>query len=123
MGYIEVRGIKMRAFHGCIEEEGLVGGDFTVDVRVKTPLGKPATTDRLADAVDYVAVSDLVRKSMDKRVNLIEKAAADIILLLSEKFPGVEEIEVWITKHRAPIEKNVSEVVVYLSSREIISTT
>ena len=29
MGVVEVNGIIVIAFHGCIDEEALVGGDFT----------------------------------------------------------------------------------------------
>jgi dihydroneopterin aldolase len=53
MGLMEVNGIRVFAYHGCLEEEGRIGGHFRVDVTVHGDLGAAETSDRLEHAVDY----------------------------------------------------------------------
>ena len=34
MGLIEVNGIRVYAYHGCLTEEGRIGGHYSVDVSI-----------------------------------------------------------------------------------------
>ena len=54
MQHIILKNIRVRANHGCLAEEGIIGSDYRVDVKVKVPLEKALKSDRLADTVDYV---------------------------------------------------------------------
>ncbi|UTW68027.1 dihydroneopterin aldolase [bacterium SCSIO 12643] len=119
MGVVEVKGISVRAFHGCIDEEALVGGDFSIDVRVHAPFTEAATTDDLNKAIDYVVITDLVKKEMAIRSKLIETVALRIIRSIQSFYNFADEIEVTVIKHRAPIESDVKSVSVYLNSKEI----
>jgi dihydroneopterin aldolase len=38
MGLMEVNGIRVFAYHGCLEEEARIGGNFRVDVTVQADL-------------------------------------------------------------------------------------
>ena len=42
---IEVNGIKIYAFHGCLEEEGKIGGNYLVDVMLNTNFSLAAKND------------------------------------------------------------------------------
>jgi dihydroneopterin aldolase len=53
MGLIEVKGIKLYAYHGCLNEEGSIGGHYRVDVGVQGDLGRAQQSDKLADTIDY----------------------------------------------------------------------
>ena len=44
---IEVNGIKIYAFHGCLPEEGEIGGHYSVDVMLNTNFTEAAQTDDL----------------------------------------------------------------------------
>lgn len=35
MGLIEVNGIRVFAYHGCLDEEARIGGHYLVDVHVE----------------------------------------------------------------------------------------
>ena len=119
MGVVEVTGIKVRAFHGCIEEEALVGGDFSVDVKVHAPFKIAAETDDLNEAIDYVLVTDIVKEEMAIPAKLIEVVVMRIVKSIQIKFSIATEVEVRLIKHRAPIEVDVKSVSVYLNSKDL----
>ena len=54
MQHIILKNIRVRANHGCLAEEGIIGSDYRVDVKVKVPLEKSIKSDRLADTVDRI---------------------------------------------------------------------
>lgn len=120
MGIVSVQGIKVRAFHGCIDEEALVGGEFTINVNVTAPFKAAYTTDKLENAIDYVAISEIVIKEMAIREKLIETVAYRIIIAIEKVYTWASEIDVTIIKHRAPIEKDVASVSVYLNSKDLL---
>ena len=119
MGVVEVNGISVIAFHGCIDEEALVGGDFTINVRVHIPFKIAAQTDDLNEAVDYVLVTEIVKKEMAIRAKLIEVVIMRIVKSLQKQFPIATEVEVTLIKHRAPIQSDVKSVSVYLNSKDL----
>lgn len=119
MGVVEVTGINVRAFHGCIDEEALVGGDFTINVRVHAPFALAANTDDLNHAIDYVVVTGIVKKEMAVRAKLIEVVAMRIIKAIQTHYRLATEVEVTLIKHRAPIESDVKSVSVYLNSKDL----
>ena len=49
---VEVNGIKLYAFHGCLLEEEMVGGNYLVDVYLETDFSEAAQTDDLSKTVD-----------------------------------------------------------------------
>ena len=119
MGIVNVNGIRVRAFHGCIDEEALVGGDFSINVSVHAPFAKAASTDDLNEAVDYVVITNIVKNEMGIRAKLIEVVAMRIIKSIQSRYSMASEVEVTLIKHRAPIESDVNNVSVYLSSKDL----
>ena len=114
MHIVEVNGIKVYAFHGCIDEEGLTGGNFTVDVKVWTDFKEAIATDNLIHAVDYVKIAEIVTHEMKIRAKLIEVVAHRIIKSIKNEFSTSKKVYVKITKHRAPIQLDVEEVAVIM---------
>ena len=49
---VEVSGIEVFAYHGCMEEEARLGGKFIVDVEINTDFMKAAESDQLIDTID-----------------------------------------------------------------------
>lgn len=85
-----------------------------MDVTVVTDFSKPSSSDRLSDAVDYVAVYELTKKEMAVRSNLIEHVAQRIHDAVRKKFPEVKKIKVKVEKINPPIggeAKSVSAVI------------
>jgi dihydroneopterin aldolase len=119
MGVVEVSGIQVRAFHGCISEETIVGGEFTIDVKVHAPFKIASETDDLNQAIDYVVITEIVKEEMAIPAKLIEVVIMRIVKSIQNKFLISTEVEVRLTKHRAPIEADVKSVSVYLSSKDL----
>ena len=117
MGIIRVEDIRCYAYHGCMEEEGVVGTEFSVDIELKTDLSVSAKSDLLTDTIDYVAVSRLVQEEMAIRSKLIEHVAQRILDRLMKDFPSVESSKVMVVKHAAPINGEVKRVCVTLEAK------
>ena len=114
MGKLIVAGMKFHAYHGCNPEEAKVGGNYLVDVTVDTDFSKPSSSDKLSDAVDYVAIYDIAKLEMSVRSHLIEHVAKRIHDSVRKKFPEVKKIKVKVEKLNPPIggeAKSVSAVV------------
>ena len=107
MGIIRVEDIRCFAYHGCMEEEGVIGTNFSVDVELKTDLSLSAKSDLLTGTIDYVAVSRIVQEEMAIRSRLIEHVAQKINRLMRD-FCSLESSRVVVIKHAAPIEGEVS---------------
>ncbi len=109
-----VNDIKVYAFHGCMEEEGRIGSDYIVNLEVEVDMVKPAKSDTLEDAVDYVSLNKIVKEEMLVPSKLLEHVAQRIIDRILKQFPGVVSVEVSVAKQNPPIGGDVSEVCVRL---------
>lgn len=116
MGIIRVEDIRCYAYHGCMDEEGLIGTDFSVNVEVKTDLSLSAKSDNLEDTVDYVTISKIVQEEMSVRSKLIEHVAKRILDRLMLQFVSVEQSKVVVVKHKAPIQGDVQRVSVEMTA-------
>mgnify|MGYP001619116030 FL=1 len=94
MAQILVQGIKLYAYHGCMEEEGKVGRTFVVDVLMEADLKKASESDKLSDTIDYVKVYEIVKEEMAIRSKLIEHVGKRIFNSLVKKYPQVKKAEV-----------------------------
>lgn len=108
---MEVNGIRVFAFHGCLQEESRIGGHFRVDVSVEGDLTLAETGDRLADAVDYGKVTAIVQEQMAIRADLIEHVARRILDTLQEEWDAPYFWTVRVVKERPPINGDVAEAV------------
>jgi dihydroneopterin aldolase len=111
---IEVNGIKLYAFHGCLEEEERIGGHYVVDVNISTDFSLAAETDDLSKTVDYVAVNAIVKEEMAIRSKLIEHVGQRIFSRIKNELNGVSELSVKITKISPPINGDVDSVAIVI---------
>lgn len=115
MGTVRVDNIRLYAYHGCLQEEAIIGSDYRVDVSVKADLSKAAITDELADTVDYVHLNQIVKEEMAIRSRLLEHVGKRILDRIFQELLPVNEAEVTITKINPPIGGDVEAVSVILS--------
>ena len=112
MGKVILKDIRVYAFHGCMEEEELIGSDYIVNLEVETDMHQPAYSDLLEDAVDYVQLNAIVKEEMLIRSRLLEHIAQRIIDKIFKQFPMVKNVEVKVAKQNPPIGGDVREVCV-----------
>jgi dihydroneopterin aldolase len=113
MNRIEVNGIKLYAFHGCLKEEGAIGGHYVVDVTIDTDFSVAAETDDLSKTVDYVDVNRIVKEEMAIRSKLIEHVGRRIIDRI-KALNNVESVLVKVTKISPPINGDVNNVAILI---------
>jgi dihydroneopterin aldolase len=111
---IEVNGIKLYAFHGCLPEEGKIGGHYTVDVSITTDFSASFQSDELADTVDYVKINQVVREEMNIRSKLIEHVGYRISERLKNEVQGVTKSRIKVIKHCPPIGGDVDDVAIII---------
>lgn len=115
MHKILVEGIKLYAFHGCLEEEGKIGSHYIVDVEIETDFSEAAKTDDLSKTIDYVIVYNIVKQQMAIRSKLIEHVGQRIIEELKKEFGRLKKVEVKVTKLNPPMNGAVERVSIVIS--------
>ncbi len=111
MGLIEVNGIRVFAYHGCLDEEARIGGHYLVDVHVEGDLTEAERTDDLDRTVDYGRVVAIVHEQMAERSKLIEHVAARILSALRASWRPALRWRVRLVKLRPPIQGDVEQAV------------
>lgn len=112
---ILVEGIRLYAYHGCMEEEAKTGRSYRVDVNAETDQERSAESDRLEDTVNYVSIYNIVKEEMAVRSKLIEHVAARIARRIRVQHPPVKKVTVKVTKLHPPIDGTVEGVSVILT--------
>ena len=111
---IEVNGIKLYAFHGCLTEEGKVGGHYVVDVRITTNFTSASYSDELSETVDYVIVNQIVTEEMAIRSKLIEHVGQRIFTRITAEVERIEALTIKLTKMTPPINGDVDNVAIII---------
>ena len=113
---IEVNGIKIYAFHGCLPEEEKIGGHYLVDVMLNTDFTQAAIADDLSFTVDYVLINHIVKEEMAIRSKLIEQVGQRIVDELKKQFATLKKVEVKVTKLNPPMKGDVERVSIVIAS-------
>lgn len=115
MHKILVSGIRIYAFHGCLEEEAKIGSDYLVDVEISTDFTNAALTDNLAQTVDYVQVHKIVKEEMLIRSKLLEHVGQRMMNRFHQEIEYPAKYQVKISKLNPPINGDVQAVSIILS--------
>ena len=114
---IEVTGIKLYAFHGCLEEEARIGGNYIVDISLETDFTEASQKDELALTIDYVLVNKIVTEEMAIRSKLIEHVGQRIWDKMTAELIGLNYLRIKIRKLMPPINGNVDEVAICIEGK------
>jgi len=98
-------------------EEGKIGSDYRVDLKVWADLKKSAETDQLSDTVDYVHLNRIVKEEMAIRTKLLETVASTTLDRILSELELVRKAEVKISKLNPPIGGNVEMVSVIMNRK------
>lgn len=98
------RGIVLFARHGVRAEEERLGQRFEIDLDCRIGLAEAGHADDVRLTVDYAAVYETVRATVEgERVRLIEALAERIAGRLLERFDRIAEVRVEVRKPAAPV--------------------
>ena len=117
IGIIELDEMRFWAYHGCMPDEKAKGNLFLVDFRGEMDLTKAASSDALADTVNYGEIYQIVKAQMSQPSDLLEHVAGRIIKALSENFPEFVKFSVRVSKRKPPVDGHVqwSRVTLYFN--------
>ena len=109
---IELRGLRVFARHGVLDEERRDGQEFVIDAVLWLDTRPAAASNDLSKTIDYGALANrLVRLAGDPPVRLIETLAERLVAeCLSDLL--VAEAEITIHKPQAPIAHPFDDVAV-----------
>lgn len=107
---INVTGIKVYAYHGCLEEEAKIGGHYVVDVEMITDFTAAAAEDDLSKTIDYCDVARIVEEEMSIRSKLIEHVGQRILDRMKRELKSLFEITLKVRKISPPIDADVQSV-------------
>ena len=110
MHTISVEGIQVYAYHGCLPEEGIIGGNYLVDVHMTTDFTEAAANDDLEKTIDYVEVYQIVKEEMAIRSKLIEQVGQRILDKINDKFKTLISCKIKIIKLNPPMNGNVDRL-------------
>ncbi len=102
-GYVFLRDVRFHAFHGVMPQEGKVGADFLVNLRIGYPISKAMETDEVTDTLSYAEVYALVAQEMKVPSRLLEHVAGRIVKTICEHFPQTTSIDLTLIKLNPPM--------------------
>lgn len=107
---INIEGIKLYAYHGCLEEEAKIGGNYVVDVYMVTDFTEAAKTDDLTKTIDYCTIYEIAKTEMAIRSKLIEQVGQRIFDRIIVEFKTIKSLRVKVTKLVPPMNGDVEKV-------------
>jgi len=91
------------AYHGVMEQERLVGGEYSVSLIVEADLTEAARTDDVADTINYATLYELVKSEMAIPSKLLEHVAGRIGRRAMETFEKITALTIKVTKINPPM--------------------
>ena len=107
---VKVENLKIYAFHGCMEEEKVIGSDYIVNIEADCFVGKDAFNDVISGTVDYVDLARIAKMEMLTRSKLLEAVVKRIINRSFEEIDVLNRISVTVSKLNPPINADVEAV-------------
>ncbi|MDK2909501.1 MAG: 7,8-dihydroneopterin aldolase/epimerase/oxygenase [Bacteroidales bacterium] len=114
MGIIALGQMEFWAYHGCFEEEQVIGTRFMVDLELSVDTSRAEKTDHLHDTVNYQAVYRVVKKEMETSSKLLEHLGRRILEAIHSKFPSVTHAKIKIAKLNPPLGGKIGSVSITL---------
>lgn len=114
LGIIEIENMEFYAYHGCFEEEAIVGNKFKVDLTIEMNPETPSKTDSITDAVNYQLAYNIVKREIAIRSHLLEHVGGRIIDSVYAELADVQKVKVKVSKMNPPMGGPIEKVSVTL---------
>lgn len=105
---IELKSIRIYAYHGTVSQERTVGNDYEVRLKVFFDISKAMASDAIKDTVNYADLYDIVKCEMMRPSNLLEHVAGRIVASVQKNFPGITGGELEIVKIKPPVAGDIT---------------
>ena len=95
--------MRFYAYHGVMEQERTVGGEYSVSLTVEADLSEAVRTDDVADTINYAALYEIVKSEMAVPSKLLEHVAGRIGQRAMETFGKITTLTIRVTKVNPPM--------------------
>lgn len=95
--------VRLYAYHGVLEQEHRVGGEYSVSLRVHYNIYKAMETDDVSDTLNYALLLELVKREMACPSSLLEHVVGRIGKAIFKEFPLAESVDLTLTKLNPPM--------------------
>ena len=95
--------MRFYAYHGVMEQERRVGGEYGVSLVVEVDLTQAIATDDVADTVNYAELYELVKREMAVPSKLLEHVAGRIGQSAMDIFDRITALTIRVTKLNPPM--------------------
>lgn len=103
MTKIMLENMEFYAYHGCFEEEQVIGNHFVVNMSILAQTQQAEYSDNLEHTVNYQAVYQVISREMQQKSKLLEHLGRRILDAVKKEFPQIEQMEVKISKMNPPM--------------------
>ncbi len=110
MSQISIEGMEFFAYHGCFEEEQIIGNKFIVDIFLEVSTEQAQRSDNLSQTVNYQKVYEVIREQMNVSSSLLEHLGHRINEAVRTQFPAIKRITLKVCKLYPPIGGKVDRV-------------
>ncbi len=115
---IRLLGLSFYGYHGVSASEQETGRMYEVDCEIEVDLAKAGQSDHLEDTINYEAVYNCIRESVEeKKYYLLEKLAEEISQKILDKF-AVNQVTLRIRKMNPPIAGHIQAVEVEICRQQ-----
>lgn len=121
MAKIYLNDMHFYGYHGCFEEERLVGTHFSVDCVLYVNCTEAAMQDNLSKTVNYQDVYNLIAEEMKQPSSILENIAYRIIKRLHAQFPKVARVSVSVHKLNPSLGGKIGKVSVIMASGDVFN--
>lgn len=113
---IRLNDIKIKGYHGVLEQEKVVGNNFLIDVTLFCYKNNSINSDDVSDTISYADIYLLVKDEMSTTSNLLEHICFRILKRIKNEYKSINRAIVRITKENPPIGGDIKSASVEIDS-------
>lgn len=114
MAIINLENMEFYAYHGCFQEERVVGTKYVISVSLAVDIQQAMASDNLHDTINYQEVYSIIKEEMEIPSNLIEHVAGRIVSSIKKQCPTIEKVNLRLSKYNPPLGGQVEKVTIEL---------
>jgi len=109
---IKINRLRLRAFHGVMEQERIIGNTFEVTVHIRCNVDLAISSDNIDATINYAEIIETIKKEMSIPSKLLEHVAGRIQKAITNQYPSIIGGSITIAKLTPPIPVEVESVAI-----------
>lgn len=100
---IIIKGLRLYAYHGVMEQERKIGAYFTIDCEVGIDFSNAIDTDNLEGTISYADVFATIKREMSQPSRLLEHVAGRITKAILHEYSNATSVRLRLLKENPPM--------------------